>query len=202
MRLLFAQYKLTYEYWRERYPLPIGRNYLGVSRQVNIETQLLSMGGLYSIMSIEATANRTKSAYYILATFNKIRLTQSSVKDPKRIVRRSRFRESLAAQSLAVDPQMRLAFYGYENVIDISKPLFAMLIHGPDRRDASRPAFAYIVFPDNTYRVYAHVINLFERFQTLVRELTAPPTSEEQEETPLSVDPSKRRRSKGKRNTP
>jgi hypothetical protein len=153
-------------------------------------------------MSVEVIPNCTRSAHHSLITFKKVLMVQSSLKKPSHMVRPSLFRKFYAARSLAINPQMKLFPHGGEDVIDISKPLFAMLVHGPDSKDKSRPAFAYIVFPDNTYRMYVHVINLFERFPELVKELTTLQTPQDQAESPISIQPGKKRRSKGKRNTP
>lgn len=88
-------------------------------------------------------------------------MVQSLIKNPNSMVPPSHFRRACAAQSLAIDPQMKLKLFPdeYEDIIDISKPPFPMHVHGPDGRDKSRPAFAYIVFPDNNYQTYVHEIN-------------------------------------------
>jgi hypothetical protein len=202
LRLLFGQYKSAFEFCKEHHPSGHGRDFLGMMRRANIETQLVSMKERHPIMSVEVTPNYTGSAHHSLITFNKVMMVQSSLKNPKHMVPPSQFRKAYAAQSLEVNPQLKLFPRVHENVIDISKPLFAMLVHGPDSTDKSRPAFAYIVFPDNTYTMYVHVINLFERFSELVKELTTTQTPEEHGELPISIQPGKKRRSKGKRNTP
>jgi hypothetical protein len=202
LKLLFGQYKSTFEYCKEHHPSPHGRDFLGVARRANIETLLVSMGERHKIMSVAVIPNCTRSAHHSLVTFKKVFMVQSSLENPRHMVRPSLFRRFYAAQSLAINPQMKLFPREGEDIIDISKPLFAMLVHGPGRKDKSRPAFAYIVFPDTTYRMYVHVINLFERFPELIKEFTTPQAPEQQPESPISIQPGKKRRSKGKRNTP
>jgi len=208
LKLLFAEYKTSYEYCQTHHPAPNGHGLsphghtlLGIMRRAKIETQLLSMRGQNQVMSVEIKPNRTRSAHHDLITFNKVMMTQSLVKNPKHMVHPSHFRKTYAAQSLATLPQLKLFPLPNENLIDISKPLFAMLIHGPAIGDESRPAFAHIVFPDTTYKMYVYVINLFERFDAVVKEHTSPPIPEKQAELPISIQPGKKRRSKGKRNT-
>jgi len=202
LRLLFGQYKSSFEYCKEHHPSRHGRDFLGVIRRANIETQLVSMRERHPIMSVEVTPNCTGSAHHSLITFSKVRMVQSSLKNSKHMVRPSQFRRAYAAQSLAIHPQMKIFPRRHEDVIDISKPLFAMLVHGPDGTDKSRPTFAYIVFPDTTYKMYVHVLDLFDRFPELVREFTTPQTPADQEEPLISIQAGKKRRPKGKRNTP
>src|SRR2546428_7713178 len=148
LKLLFGQYKSSFEYCKEHHPSAHGRDFLGIARRANIETQLVSMKERHQVMSVEVTPNYTGSAHHSLITFTKVMMVQSSLKNLKHMVRPSHFRKFYAAQSLAIDPQIKLFPRKNEDVIDISKPLFAMLVHGPDSTDKSRPAFAYVVFPD------------------------------------------------------
>jgi hypothetical protein len=103
-------------------------------------------------------------------TAGPIRLTVHAVEYPCAMVDRAEYRKSLA--------ESQESFFKPEGMIPDAK-LYALLLHGPYRGRSRKeefqyrylPGSIYLAFPEVALRKYAHTINLFERFPSLLESL-------------------------------
>ena len=190
-------YRADEEACRKKWPYPQARDVLGDYRRADIEVQLASVkAARHQRALISVNANRTNSSFHTLVKFDQIMMVQSYTKSAGQLVPRSLFRLGYAAQSQVVLPPRDLFLENPDVIIDISKPIFTILIHGHNRKDKSRPAFAHVVIPDNTYRMYVDHINLFLRFPEIVAEFA----QKIPESNTKAPDMSIRQDKKGRRN--
>jgi hypothetical protein len=49
--------------------------------------------------------------------------------------------------------------------------IYAVLVHGPDPRNAGRPGFVHVAFPSHDWSRYVDRIDLLDRFQDLAAKL-------------------------------
>jgi hypothetical protein len=86
-------------------------------------------------------------------------------------------------QELAAEAQLDLFLPPAPTPLPIDQLLFALLLHGYDKSDKSKPSFVHIVFPDNLCQFYMARINLLARFSEIAAEMV-PTTQDTTEEEP------------------
>ena len=144
-------------------------NYLrGHKRRVDIESEMRGVAAHHPEIDARIELNRTLSAYYTVLSAGRIRLTQSRANNPYQMIQHAMFRRELAAEA-----QLDLFLPNSPNPIPIDQLLFALLLHGYDRADKSKPSFVHVVFPDHLCRFYVARINLLERFPEIASEMAA-----------------------------
>jgi hypothetical protein len=130
-------------------------------RRAMLEGQLRELARSYGITA-SAESNHGGTGYYTLLASGNVRMTANAVDNPSVIPRRAVFRETYARDS-------QLKLFGEQP--PTGTLLYAILLHGPDALNPARPAFAHIVFPNESFTQYVARINLFDRFSDLLSEL-------------------------------
>jgi hypothetical protein len=135
-----------------------------------MERELLGIGKRFKDAAVKAEYYKNGTGAYVKLTIGRVVLTQSSVQHPQSIMRSAEFRKSLAA-----NPQLSLDF-GEANVVEdaSSSFLYAILLHGKDTKERSRPAFAHLVVPSPDCSAYVTRIDLFKAFPSVVEQYIKP----------------------------
>jgi hypothetical protein len=163
-------------------------NYLrGHKRRADIESEMRNVATRYPGVQPKVELNTARSAYYTLLIAGRVRLTQSRVNDPYRMVRHSLFRSIYAAKA-----QRDLFRPSQPSPIPIDKVLFALLLHDYDKSDKSTPAFVHVVFPDWLCRSYVARINLLARFPEVLADMSTAAQNVAQEEPQIEIRPDKK----------
>lgn len=135
---------------------------LGFQRWIELRSQLRGLGGRFKEIETYTQPNGPAPSYHVVIDSEKIILTVSSVQSPWIMPRPASYRKEYAVQN-----QLDL----FEKLSPNSK-IFGLLIHGPNPKDRSKPAFLQVRFPDKDYESYIqHNIDLFARFEGLVKQL-------------------------------
>jgi hypothetical protein len=154
-------------------------NYLrGHKRRADIESELRGVAARYPEVEASIELNRTLSAYYTVLSAGRVRLTQSRANNPYQMIQHAIFRQDLAAEA-----QLDLFLPPPPTPLPIDKLLFALLLHGYDKPEKSKPSFVHIVFPDHLCQFYVARINLLTRFPEVAAEMI-PATQGTTEEEP------------------
>lgn len=183
VRSFFSQYKAADEYCKRNYP-PSEAQYLrGHKRRADVEMEIRSVCERYVGIGASASAqlNSHRNAFHSTLTCGRIRLTQSRVRNPYTVVRPSSFREEYAEESQLAFPWGRRAPRKPDGLF------YAILLHGNNKQDNSRPAFVHVVFPDKPCKSYLTRIDLLERFPEVVAEYAAAPQQALEEEPTITV---------------
>jgi len=171
IRLLAHNYKTTHDRCKE-YPHSEAHDLRPHLRRAEIERDVRDLTTRYPDIQADAEANRRGTSFYTLVSSNRIVLTLSAVAHPNILVRRACFRETYAQSS-------QLEMFTTRREPPPGAKIYALLLHGPDRKDPSRPAFMHIAFPDARLRKYLHSIDLFARYFALVYTLWPAQSAEE-----------------------
>lgn len=175
VRCLFQSYR-TAKDESDKYELPEFRVEWPSRRRSEIESNFRTLANRYPAVAAEALPNSNGSAHHTRLSSNNVFLTISSVRTPGNIVRPAGFR-----QEYAVSNQFEL-FTPATPPPPEDHYLYAVLLHGPDRRlngrkYAERPGFAHLAVPDKDCERYVARLNLFAAYPALIEELCG---SEEQ----------------------
>jgi len=169
LRAIFDNYKGACAACFSEYESEQARTLNGHVRYASIERELLGIGKRFRDTAVEAEFYKNGTGAFVKLTCGRVILTQSAVQHPQAIIRSAEFRKSLAG-----NPQLSLNF-GQETVEE--EPgiyLYAILLHGKDAKERSRPAFAQIVVPSADCSSYVARIDLFRAFPSIVNQYIAP----------------------------
>jgi len=119
--------------------------------------------------SSEVCENIIGNSHHREVKIDSMKITANAVQSPQEIVRRAKFRETLAQTN------QLLLFPGLDDR-QRGDFLYAMILHGPDYDDKSRVAFIQLVFPSPDCSKYLLNINLSAHCDI---QLYAPGVSEE-----------------------
>jgi hypothetical protein len=155
----------------------------GHVRRADIEVDLRNVAAKYVGTEANPEPNRTHSTYHSVVIVGAVKLTQSKLPNPKRMVKPSAFREEYAADS----DQYLLAFMGKrtkKKVVSMGERdyLFAVLIHGCSRQNKARPYFVRFAFPNKECTQWIGQIDLMKRFDDVVTQFYAPIMAAEDEQ--------------------
>lgn len=169
LRSVFDNYKSAHAACFAEYEAEQARTLNGHVRHAAIERELLGIGARFKDAAVKAEYYKNGTGTYVKLTCGRVVLTQSAVQHPQAVVRSAEFRKSLAA-----NPQMCLDFGDSEVEVEPSTVLYAILLHGKDARERSRPAFAHLVVPSSDCASYVARIDLFNAFPSIVNEYVKP----------------------------
>ncbi len=157
----------------KKFPKEEAHDLLGFQRWVELRAQIRGLGGRFREIETYSEPNGPAPSYHIVINSEKIILTVSSVISPGIMPRPASYRME----------------YAIQNQYELFKPLqqnpkvYALLIHGTNQKDRSKPAFIQVRFPDKNFVSYVHKIDLFSRFDALVKNLSG--LSEEKHPFPI-----------------
>ena len=163
IKCLFSAYKVTYEECL-KFPREESHDLLPFYRWVQLRTELRGLGGRFQEIETTSEPNGPAPCYHILINTERIMLTVSSVDRPGALPRPASYRIEYANEY-----QLNL----FNSLPEDSK-VYALLIHGVNQTDKRRPAFAQIGFPAKGFESYIHRIDLFSKFETLVKSYLVP----------------------------
>jgi hypothetical protein len=155
---------------KANYP-PFEAHYMrGPQRRADIEVGLRGVAELDHEASGVPRWNKPHNQTHTLVTRGHIKLTCSRANNRYDVIRSSEFRKEYAEES-------QVLLFPDTHPLDCtpSEYLFAMIIHGPDQEDQSRPAFVDVVFPDRECQMYIARINLLKEFPEIFGDITPPP---------------------------
>ena len=178
IRLLGHSYKAAHDKCRAEYPYSEAHDLRPHLRRADIERNVRDLTTRYAEIEADAEPNPRKTSFYTLVSSNRIVLTLSAVAHPKILVRRAHFRDTYAQTS-------QLHLFKKRQEPPPGAKIYALLLHGPDRKDPSRPAFMQVAFPDKKLTRYLYAIDLFARYSALVNSLWPVQNAKQ----PPTVDP-------------
>lgn len=156
IKCIFNAYKVAYNECKQKFTPEEAHDLLPFYRWVQLRMELRGLGGRFQ--ELQTTAEPNGSSFHIIINSDRLMLTVSSVDRPGGFPRPAIYRNDYANEC-----QLNL----FEPLPKDSK-VYAVLIHGPDKKDRSTPAFSEIVFPEKGFESYIHKINLFSRFDSLI----------------------------------
>lgn len=178
---LMGAYESTYAAAYGRYPAPEAHDALPIERRAVFEAKWRELARAHGLWA-EAELNDAENCYHTTVRSGRVVLTASAVQFPRAVVRPAGFRRTLARSS-----ELNLIYPTPPREPDA--PLYAILQHGPDGIDPSRPAFVLAVFPDPYSRQNLDSVNVLARFPDLLSKVN---TTEEI--VPDSAKPTLRKR--------
>jgi len=167
VKCIFNAYKVAYDECKQRFTPEEAHDLLPFYRWVQLRMELRGLGGRFQ--QLQTTAEPNGSSSHIVIDSYQFMLTVSSVDRPGGFPRPANYRYDYANES-----QLSLL----EPLQNNSK-VYAVLIHGVDKKDRSRPAFSEIVFPEKGFESYIHKIDLFSKFDGLFKTVDKAPELKE-----------------------
>ncbi len=177
IRLLAQVYKTANDKCKAEYPYSEAHDLRSHVRRAELERDVRDLTTRYREIEARPELNPRGTSFYTLISCNQVVLTLSAVAHPSVLVRRAMFRDTFAQSS-------QLNLYKRNQEPPPGARVYALLLHGPARKDPSRPGFVHIAFPDRKLTKYIYSIDLFAKYTTLVNDLW--PASEN---LPQSVEP-------------
>jgi hypothetical protein len=157
VKCIFNAYKIAYDECNQKFTPEEAHDLLPFYRWVQLRMELRGLGGRFQ--ELETTAEPNGASSHIVIDSDRFMLTVSSVDRPGGFPRPANYRYDYANES-----QLSL-FSPFPN----NSKVYAVLIHGVDRRDRSKPAFSEIVFPEKGFESYIHKISLFSRLDSSIK---------------------------------
>jgi hypothetical protein len=172
MKCLFSAYGGSYEKCYKEFPKEEAHDLLPFYRWIRLRTELRGLEGRFGEIETTSEPNGPAPSYHLVVKTNRVILTVSSVDGPRSLPR----------------PALYRIEYANTHQLDLFKPVenskvYAILIHGPKQGDKRQPGFAQIGFPAKGFEYYIHRIDLFSKFNALVKSLSG--QSEEVAKTTL-----------------
>lgn len=164
IRLLAQVYKTANDKCKAEYPHSEAHDLRPHVRRAELERDVRDLTTRYGEIEARPELNPRGTSFYTLISCNQVVLTLSAVAHPSVLVRRAMFRETYAQSS-------QLNLYKRNLEPPPGAKVYALLLHGPARKDPSRPGFMHIAFPDKKLRKYLFSIDLFAKYATLVNDL-------------------------------
>ena len=135
--------------------------------------------------------NASKNCSHVELVNGTLRMTASAVRNKSEVVRSAVFRHTLAR------PNLQLDLFNPVEPAPVDGDYYAILLHGPDPRNQSRPAFFQLAFPVPEGG-YVDVIDLLDEYDLRIDafyESAAPVETipDETTEIPIKPDAQKRR---------
>ncbi|CBE68395.1 MAG: hypothetical protein F9K13_02680 [Candidatus Methylomirabilis oxygeniifera] len=157
VRCVFGSYRTAHDEC-SGFPGEEAHDLLPYYRWIQLRSDLRGMTNRFD--GVHASAER----YHTLLHVGRILLTAQRVDGPEGLVRPSVYRLAYAASS-------QLELFEQNTPPPDDALFYAILLHGPDPREAKQPLFAQIAFPDKTLQSYVHKIDLFSRFEPVIDSL-------------------------------
>lgn len=164
LRLISEVYVEAYEECQSSYPIPEAHDLRSHMRRAKLEYQVRELVRNFPDIVAEVEKNKKKTSFYTKLKNKRVVLTISAVNHPNTIVRRAEFRETYARNA-------QLSLFDPEPVPPPDALLYAILLHGPDSLEPSRPGFINVVFPNKNCKAYVGSIDLMLKFNTLTTEI-------------------------------
>jgi hypothetical protein len=184
LRTVLADYQDSDKRVRRRYPPSEAITLRGHVRRADIEVDFRSVADKYISHGAKGTVkpNSTGSIFHSVMAIGEVKLTQSKLPNPRRVVKPSSFREDYAQESA----QMFFSFMNKRprKVVAMGEKeyLYAVLTHGCRKNEKSRPYFVRFAFPNKNCTAWLAQIDLMKRFSDVVQEFYAPVDALENEE--------------------
>ncbi len=174
VKCMFQAYADSYEACK-KFLKEEAHDLLGFQRWIEIRNQFRGLGGRFNEIETYTEPNGPAPSYHVVINSEKMILTVSSVQAPWIMPRPAAYRKEFAIQNqYELWPKLP------------SSKIFGILIHGPNPKDKSKPAFLQVRFPDKNYESYIqHNIDLFSRFDALVKNLLG--ISEKKDLLPIKI---------------
>lgn len=168
LKCLVASCKQAKEHCNKYFPRPEARDLRGHYCRAIFEAEWRKVAAKTNGLTGSAQLNSRGTYYHTRIQCGTVILTSSQVPHPHSLVRRAEFR-----QGYARDTQLWL--WSGDDVPDATPPndddpVYAILLYGLDGKRES-PAFAHVVFPDNTCSRYVDRIDLMEENSALMTRL-------------------------------
>jgi hypothetical protein len=173
IRILFGSYRTAFE-GSLQFQKEEARDFIGYYRWIQIRSDLRGFADRFP--RIQSIPKR----FHTLIKSGQILLTASSIQDPEEILRHANYREAYSVSS-------QLDLFEQERPIPEDALFYCILLHGHNSIDTRQPSFAKIVFPDKECQTYVHEINLFTRYESLVKDLRKPLEETVEEEAPIKL---------------
>lgn len=137
-----------------QYPEGTRKKFQPIQLLADVEMAMRSLGARHrGIVTVEECRTDGNTYDYVRLRCGRVFLTASTVAAPLEVPRSAEFRKSIA--------RVQRDLFGRAE----DGMLYAVIAHGHDREDTSRPAFVTVGFPDADYSdEYADHIPLFKRF--------------------------------------
>lgn len=166
--IVVKAYQAASESARERFCPEVAHDLVPHLRRALIEEDWLALASRYPGVVAAAAPNRVGSSFHTLVRCGPVVITASKVDSPEDLPRHALFRKTYARR-----PQLVLDLPGIAAPPEAAAPedadgLYALLTHGPDERDAGRPAFVRLGIPTPTCSGYVAVIDLLARYGGIV----------------------------------
>ena len=163
LKCLFNAYKIADDECKQKFAPEEAHDLLPFYRWVQLRMELRGLGGRFQ--EIQTRAEPSGSCSHIVIDTDRVMLTVSSVDRAGGFPRPAIYRNE----------------YSNENQYNLFRPIpknskiYAVLIHGAYKEDRSKPAFSEIVFPEKGFNSYFHRIDLFSRFDGLMKPVKPEP---------------------------
>ena len=184
----------SYEDSRDRYPWQIAHDRRPHERRAMIDQRLYHLAGRHPGIHASIVPNRIQNSYHTQLRSGQVVLTQACVLSPDSLPRHAEYRETLARH-----PQRALPSFSFveEAPPAAGTPLYALLVHGADELDPTRPGFVQVIIPNRRCTVVLAKIDLIRRFPDLAATLpgTGPEVIEDRLE--IAVRPRQATRAEG-----
>lgn len=165
VRLLFTDYERASRVAEELSARPEGHDLLPHLRRAFIEQDLRALAQRFAGVTASPELNGSRNSYHTKVVMGSVVLTESCVDSPQSLPRRAEFRLGYS--------QLQWALFPFDELETPLTPyVYAVLLHGPDPRNPSRPSFAHIAFPDTAGEGCLDRIDIFARHESLVRSLS------------------------------
>ena len=166
IKCLYSAYKEAHNECFKKFSKEEAHDLLPFYRWIQLRSEFRGLGGRFKEIETYHEPNGPAPSYHIVINTERVILTVSSVYGPGALPRPAIYRTEMANTH-------QLNFDFIKSDEDHNK-VYAILIHGVKRDDKKQPAFAQIGFPAKGFEYYIHRIDLFKKFDVLVKSLSSP----------------------------
>jgi len=167
IKCLFSSYKGAHDECFKKFAHEEAHDLLPFYRWIQLRSELKGLEGRFEKIETFHEPNGPAPSYHIIINTERVILTVSSVQAPGALPRPAIYRTEMANKH-------QLSFDFMKSDED-SRKVYAILLHGVKRDDKKQPAFAEVGFPAKGFEYYIHRIDLFKKFDVLVKTLSSRP---------------------------
>lgn len=150
---VFEAYQEAHDETRDRYDPPEAHDLVPYLRRAKVERAMRAAAEKHGLVAT-VEQNAAENCFHTRIMSKRVVITESVVPTPATLVRSAEFRKTYARSNQLVLP-------GFESAPPLpDAPIYAIILHGPDRKIPSLPAFIKVAFPNAECTGYLGQIDL------------------------------------------